>query len=37
MNLVKMELLKGYEMQADTMFAALFKMPKRGPFRCQAY
>ncbi|MEO6328109.1 MAG: Fmu (Sun) domain-containing protein [Ginsengibacter sp.] len=26
-NLVRMELLKGYEMQADTMFAALFVCP----------
>ena len=30
MNLVKMQLLKGYEIQADTMFAALFIMPVRS-------
>jgi 16S rRNA (cytosine967-C5)-methyltransferase len=27
MSLLKMEILKGYEMQADTLFAALFVMP----------
>ena len=30
MNLVKMQLLKGYEIQADTMFAALFIMPVKA-------
>ncbi|MEO6452790.1 MAG: Fmu (Sun) domain-containing protein [Ginsengibacter sp.] len=29
MNLIKTELLKGYEMKADTLFAALFLYPKK--------
>lgn len=35
LQLVKQELLTGYEMKADTMFAALFFLPKKPSFRVE--